>query len=103
MTIRKLLALSTQCAAVVLGRSARSRHTWLRQRLARINLPLQSVLHRVRRRLVLCGEADFEQHVRCVLGRFRCDVVALVQGLSNRLRSDELLALKRAAVVACEA
>jgi hypothetical protein len=68
-----------------------------------MNLPLQSVVNRVRRQLVLCDEAEFQQHVRRVLERFRCDVAALVQGLGNRLRSDALLALNTAAAEACEA
>lgn len=103
MLFHRLAALSAQCAAIVPGRSARSRHTQLRRRLARINLPLLSVVHRVRRGLVLCDEAEFDRHVRCTLERFRCDITALAQGVGNRLRSDELLALRRAAVAACEA
>ena len=100
----RIVALSAQCAAVCPQRSALSRQTWLRRQLARINLPLLSVVHRVRRRLVLCGEAEFQQHMRSVLERFRCDVVALTQGLLGKCPpSEPLRLLTRAASAACEA
>jgi hypothetical protein len=99
----RIVALSAQCAAVCPQRSALSRQTWLRRQLARINLPLLSVVHRVRRRLVLCGEAEFYQHMRAVLERFRCDVVALTQGLLGKCPpSEPLRLLAKAAIVACE-
>jgi hypothetical protein len=97
--LRHLIALTDQCASIALARRARTRHTHLRRRLARINLPLQSVVHRVRRRLVLCDEAEFERHVRAVLARFRSDVLVLVRSLDNRARTAEVLAL----LTACEA
>ena len=100
----RIVALSAQCAAVCPQRSALSRQTWLRRQLARINLPLLSVVHRVRRRLVLCGEAEFYQHMRSVLERFRCDVAALTQGHWGACPpSEPLRLLTRAASAACEA
>lgn len=103
MAFHRLLALSLQCAAIAPGRTARSRHTGFRRRLARMNLPLQSVVNRVRRQLVLCDEAEFQRHVRCVLEQFRIDLVAVAQGLGNSLLSDALVALTHAAIAACEA
>jgi len=100
---RHLVALSIQCSAIAPRRTARSRHTGLRARLTRINLPLQSIVHRVRRRLVLCDEDEFNRHVRCVLERFLREVTALTQGVDGRLRTKELMDLKRAASAACEA
>jgi len=103
MSFHRLLALSMQCAAIEPRRCTKSRRTELRRRLAHINRPLQSVVHRVRRRLVLCDEAEFQRHVRCVLEQFRIDLVAVAQGTSNSLRSDALIALTHAAIAACEA
>ena len=99
----RLLTLSMQCDAIAPGRSAGSRYTHFRRRLALINLPLQSVVHRVRRRLVLCDEAEFERHVRGVLEQFRRDLVSLTQGVGNRLRTKEVRRLTQAAIAACEA
>ena len=98
----QLVALSAQCASIAPARRAHTRHTWLRRHLARLNVPLQSVVGRVRRRLVQCDEAEFERHVRAVLVRFRSDLVTLVRSLDSTTRTDELMALKRA-VVACDA
>lgn len=98
----QLVALSAQCAAITPPRRASTRHTWLRRHLARLNLPLQSVVGRVRRRLVQCDEAEFERHVRAVLARFRDDVVTLVRSLDNTTRTNALVELQRA-VMACDA
>jgi hypothetical protein len=100
--IQRLVAITDQCAAIAMARSARTRHTRLKQRLARINLPLQSIVHRVRRGLVLCDEAEFDRHVRAALSQFSVDMVAFVRSLDNGTRTDELLALKQAAMAACE-
>lgn len=97
----QLVALSAQCASIAPPRRAHTRHTWLRRHLARINLPLQSVVGRVRRGLVQCDAAEFERHVRAVLLRFRVDLVTLVRSLDSATRTEELMVLQRA-VMACD-
>ena len=50
----------------------------------------------------MCDEDEFNRHVRCVLERFLREVTALTQGVDGRLRTKELMDLKRAASAACE-
>ena len=73
--------LSKQCAAITISRRANDRHTALRRRLARVNLPLISVLCKLKRKLVVQSvtSEEFESYVRSVLYRFRSDIQSLVQ------------------------
>ena len=91
-----MVSLSLRCASITFARRAGSRNTELRQRFVRLNLPMVSVLNRLRRGLVLCNEAEFEQHARDVLARFYFDAHALARSLPNGERTPELLALVEA-------
>ena len=86
-------SLSRQCAAITFTRHSCSRNTRLKRKLNKLNLPLVSVLHRLRRGLVLCEEAEFEQHVRSVLARFHVAVHSLTRSLENGSRTPQVLAL----------
>ena len=91
-----LASLSQQCAAISFARHSCSRSTRVKRRLMKLNLPLVSVLHRLRRGLVLCNETEFEQHVRSVLARFHVEVHLITQSLENGERTPQVLALMEA-------
>ena len=91
--LHTIAALSDQCARIAITRRSDSRNTHLRRRLMRLNMPLLSVVNRVRWGMVLCGEEEFGRHLYRILNRFRVRVRSLVRSLDNEERSDELLAL----------
>jgi hypothetical protein len=74
-------------------RQSDSRNTHLRRRLLQLNLPLMSVLNRVRRGLVLCDEDEFVRALQAVVERFRSGVRSLVRSLKNGERTESLMAL----------
>ena len=86
-------SLSRQCTAIRVNRRAGTRQTVLKHRLRQMNLPLLSIMHRLQRNLVLCTMDEFEAHIRAVLRKFRCEMLALIRSLDNETRSEELLAL----------
>ena len=94
--LQQLVAISDQCGSITLARRSHTRHTRLRRRLACLNMPLLSVVNRVRRQLILCDEAEFQRHVRAVLARFRSEVLVLVRSLDNVTRTEGVLALLQA-------
>lgn len=94
--LKTLSSFSKQCAAISVARHACSRNTDMKRRLAKLNLPLMSVLNRLRRGLVLCSESEFQQHVHRVLTRFCGEVQALVRSLENGKRVPKILALMHA-------
>ncbi len=91
--LRTVARASRQCASITVARRSDSRNTNLRRRLVRLNLPLVSVLNRVRRGLVLCDEDEFARVLQAILDRFRAEVRALVRSLPNGERPEALLAL----------
>lgn len=94
--LTSMASLSQKCAAVAVTRCSDTRNTHLKRKLAKLNLPLLSVLNRLRRGLVLCGEADLEQHARKILARFCLEAHVLTRSLENGARTAQIFALMHA-------
>jgi hypothetical protein len=85
--------LSGQCSRIKIRREITTRRTSTKHRLAQINLPLLSILHRLRWGLVLCAREEFEAHVRLALVQFHREIQTLVRVVENGIRCPELMVL----------
>ena len=100
--LRRIVRLSRWCADVPIQRLADNRRTEVRHRCAELNLPLQSVIIRLRRRLVVCEKAVFVAHMRDVLRAFELGIRELVTSMWSQDKGDGLVALLKAASEAIE-
>lgn len=91
--ISSVTRLSKQCAAITFDRTRKTRSTPAKHRLAQINLPLISVLNRLKWRLVIQDHAEFEKHVRLALVEFHREIQLMVQAMPSGMRSNPLLML----------
>lgn len=84
--------LSDACHLIHVNRSARSRHTRLHRCLARMALPLRSLVARLDRGLVCVSAASYTAFALATLRRFESDLLRLFRSLGNSARRTPALA-----------
>jgi hypothetical protein len=100
--VRRVRRLCDQCEGLDIPRLPNCRRTLFRRQFATLNLPLQSILSRLRRGLVVGDEASFVAHLRRTLLRFEFGLRAAVRFMTALERREDVMALLGAARAAVQ-
>jgi hypothetical protein len=86
--------LAEECRLIRFNRSAMSRHTCVKRCLLHCAIPLQSLMHRIRRGLIPRDTPIelFTSFALATLMRFQNDLLSLFRALDNRVRRTPALA-----------